>query len=749
MLSSRNPVIMDAGCVQESIKNHVDVSMKLANHVFSTVTQTKSNLVFSPLSINVVLALLAAGSKDRTLDELLAFLKSNSAGDLDAFYSQVLSPVFADGSPLGGPRLSAANGAWVEQTLPPLKASFKHVVENVYKAVSEPVDFMNKANEVVNHINLWVKNHTGGLIKQILNPDAGNDETRRFSMYIFLPDAEDGLPSLVHKVTSEPGLLERCLTSLPNHPVPVGEFRIPKFKSSFHLEFSNILKRLGVASPFDGGEGMTEMVDGGYGLHVTNVIHKSFIEINEQGTEAAAVTLARMACGAMRPRPRPVLVDFVADHPFLYFIREDLTGAIAVKMYSPESLRNHVDVSLKLANHVFSTVTKTESNLVFSPLSISVVLGLLAAGSGGPTLRQLLAFLKSDSAHDLNAFFSWVVSAVFADGSLAGGPRLSAAHGAWIQQTLPLKTSFKHVADTVYKAACQSVDFHRKANEVVKEVNLWVEKGTRGLIKEILPAGVVDSRTDFVLANALYFKGDWVEKFDTSKTKDGEFHLLNGSSVQVPFMCSKKKQCVKAFNGFKVLKLPYKQGEDERCFSMYIFLSDAKDGLPSLMQKVSSDSGLLERCLPSIPVKVGKFHIPKFKLSFGFEVSDVLMELGVVSPFAGGEGLTEIVDGRTKLYVSQIFHKSFIEVNEDGTEASAATAAIATRGVSREEPLDFVADHPFLFFIREDSTGVILFIGNVIDPLLVNHNSHKPKSVLVNSQNPKSFAARLFGCTII
>ncbi|RAL47297.1 hypothetical protein DM860_013262 [Cuscuta australis] len=258
---------------------------------------------------------------------------------------------------------------------------------------------MNKANEVVNHINLWVKSHTGGLIKQILNPNAvdngtlfilanalyfkgdwaekfdaketkrrdfylldgssikvpfmsswkgqcvrafdgfkvlrlsyeqGNDETRRFSMYIFLPDAEDGLPSLVHKVTSEPGLLERCLTSLPNHPVPVGEFRIPKFKSSFHLEFSNILKGLGVASPFDGGEGLAEMVDGGYPLHVTNVIHKSFIEVNEQGTEAAAVTVARMGCGALRPRPRPVLVDFVADHPFLYFIREDLRGAIVL-----------------------------------------------------------------------------------------------------------------------------------------------------------------------------------------------------------------------------------------------------------------------------------------------------------------------------------------------------------------------------------------------------------------------------------
>ncbi|VFQ99129.1 unnamed protein product [Cuscuta campestris] len=119
-----------------------------------------------------------------------------------------------------------------------------------------------------------------------------------------------------------------------------------------------------------------------------------------------------------------------------------------------EWMRNHVDVSFKLANHVFFTVTKTDSNLVFSPLSINVILALLAAGSEGPSLHQLLAFLSAKSTDDLNAFYSRVVSAIFADGSPAGGPRLSVANGAWIEQTLPVKPSFKHVLETVYKAAC-------------------------------------------------------------------------------------------------------------------------------------------------------------------------------------------------------------------------------------------------------------------------------------------------------
>lgn len=260
-----------------------------------------------------------------------------------------------------------------------------------------------------------------------------------------------------------------------------------------------------------------------------------------------------------------------------------------------------------------------------------------------------------------------------------------------------------------------------KAAEVSKEVNLWAEKETNGLIKEVLPPGSVDNSSRLILANALYFKGAWNDKFDSSKTKDYDFHLLNGGSVQVPFMTSKKKQLVRAFDGFKVLGLPYKQGEDKRRFTMYFFLPDAKDGLPALVEKMGSVSGFLDRHLPHEKVEVGDFRIPKFKISFGFEVSKVLKGLGVVLPFSGeGGGLLEMVDSPVgkNLYVSSIFQKSFIEVNEEGTEAAAATAAvIALRSLRLFEKIDFVADHPFVFLIREDMTGMVMFIGHVLNPL--------------------------------
>lgn len=311
------------------------------------------------------------------------------------------------------------------------------------------------------------------------------------------------------------------------------------------------------------------------------------------------------------------------------------------------------------------------------------------------------------------------MSLVFADGSASGGPRLSFVNGVWVDKSLGLKDGFKGVVENVYKAVSNHVDFQTKAVEVATEVNSWAEKQTNGLIKEILPNGSVNNSTRLVFANAVYFKGAWSEKFDPSMTKDSDFHLLDGNKVQVPFMTTKKKQFVREDDGFKVLGLPYLQGEDKRQFTMYVFLPDAKDGLKSLIEKIGSQSDFFDRHVPRQKVEIGQFLIPKFKISFGFEASDMLKELGVNLPFDGGEGLTEMVDSSVgqSLYVSSIHHKSFVEVNEEGTEAAAASAAVVMlRSLRTNDKVDFVADHPFLFVIREDITGVVLFMGQVVDP---------------------------------
>ncbi|KAL2249639.1 serpin-ZX [Sesamum indicum] len=383
-----------------------------------------------------------------------------------------------------------------------------------------------------------------------------------------------------------------------------------------------------------------------------------------------------------------------------------------------ETILNQTDASFSIAKQVISTEAKG-ANLVFSPLSIHVVLGQILSGSDGPARDQLLDFLKAMSTEALNSFTSQLVGLMFADGAPLGGPRLTFANGLWVDQSLSLRPSFEDIVRKVYRAVSIHVDFQHKSAGVTKEVNTWADKETDSLIQEMLPSGSVDASTRLIFTNAVYFKGAWNEKFDESATQDHEFFLLDGSSVQAPFMTSEKKQYILAFDGFKVLGLPYKQGGDKRRFSMYFFLPDANDGLPDLIEKVTSKSGFVDHHLPHQKVEVGDFRFPKFKITFRFDASDVLKGLGLDHPFSG-DGLNDMVDSplSQNLYVSSIFHKSFIEVNEEGTEAAAASAAVVKlRALEVDEKLDFVADHPFLFLIREDMTGVVLFIGQVLNPV--------------------------------
>ena len=188
-------------------------------------------------------------------------------------------------------------------------------------------------------------------------------------------------------------------------------------------------------------------------------------------------------------------------------------------------------------------------------------------------------------------------------------------------------------------------------------------------------------------------------------------------------MSSTNEQYISCYDNLKVLKLPYRQGGDLRQFSMYVLLPDAHDGHWNLAEKVSSEPEFLEKNTPTRKVPVGQFKLPKFKILFGFEASDLLKGLGLHLPFSAEADLSEMVDSpmRRSLCVSSVFHKSFVEVNEEGTEAAAATAAtVMQKSLPLRPPkkMDFVADHPFLFIIREDLTGVVLFIGHVLNPLL-------------------------------
>ncbi|CAN6323296.1 unnamed protein product [Urochloa humidicola] len=392
------------------------------------------------------------------------------------------------------------------------------------------------------------------------------------------------------------------------------------------------------------------------------------------------------------------------------------------------SVAHQTRFALCLAAALSSPSSSPPSNTVFSPLSLHVALSLLAAGSGGATRDQVLAVLGGGgggggpaAAENLHALAEQVAHLVMADGSSVGGPRIEFADAVFFDKSLKLSTAFEEIAVGKYEAETHSVDFQEKAVQVAGQVNSWVEKATSGLIKELLPPGSVDKNTKLVLSNALYFKGAWTKKqFDASKTRDSEFHLLDGSSVQAPFMSSRDDQYMASYSDLKVLKLPYQQGADKSQFSMYILLPEAQDGLWSLAEKLRSEPEFLDKHIPVEKVPVGQIKVPKFKISYGFEASKLLKGLGLELPFSPEADLSEFFDSPMQpiLSVSSIFHKSFVEVNEEGTDAAAASVIVGM-GSARWEPKDyFVADHPFLFLIREDTTGMVLFVGHVVNPLL-------------------------------
>ncbi|CAN6195407.1 unnamed protein product [Urochloa humidicola] len=368
------------------------------------------------------------------------------------------------------------------------------------------------------------------------------------------------------------------------------------------------------------------------------------------------------------------------------------------------------------------TAAATGKNLTFSPLSIYSLLALVAEGAHGATLDELLAFLGAGSRDELAALVRAAAATALADGSRSGGPRVAFACGVWHDESRALKPAYR------------AVDFRHK--EARKTINSWVARATSNLIDSVLEEGSVSEDTGVVLANAIYFKGKWEEPFYKNATEMEKFYLLGGATVDAPQMRRWGKQLVAVHGGFKVLKLPYTaapwsgqiKGPVVPRFSMCVFLPDERDGLWRLVDQIASRPGYLRDHLPTEKVTVGKFRLPKFKTSFADDkLAGTLKEMGLKVTFdparADLSGMAE--DGRSgmPLVIEEVIHKAVIEVNEEGTEAAAVSVAHMRYSTCAPfklplEIVDFVADHPFAFFVIDEVSGAVVFAGYVLNPLL-------------------------------
>uniref|UniRef100_A0ACD5YM38 Uncharacterized protein n=1 Tax=Avena sativa TaxID=4498 RepID=A0ACD5YM38_AVESA len=380
------------------------------------------------------------------------------------------------------------------------------------------------------------------------------------------------------------------------------------------------------------------------------------------------------------------------------------------------------DIAARLTKRL--AAANSNSNLVFSPLSIYAVLALIAAGAGGDTLEEVLRVLGARSRRELEDSVTGLLEGPLRDTSESGGPSVAFACGVWSDLTRAMKPAYRDTVVGTYKAKAGVVDFLNDPEQAKRQINAWVAEATRNLITSAVPSGPVDPDTKLVLASAVYFRGKWDLPFFKSDTKNRPFYRLDGTAVNVPFMTNYNDHYIAEHDGFKVLKLRYKRSHYTTRFHhcMCIILPDARDGLGSLLDKITSSPGFLCEHLPCRTVKVRHFWVPKFELSFWSSVTAVLNDLGLRLSFSPEADLSEMLeedDFSMPVRVQDVIQKAVIEVNEEGTRAAAVTMAFAyspTCGPAVSRRVDFVADHPFAYFIMEEGSDAVIFAGHVVDP---------------------------------
>ena len=354
-----------------------------------------------------------------------------------------------------------------------------------------------------------------------------------------------------------------------------------------------------------------------------------------------------------------------------------------------------------------------KGNLFFSPYSVHTALSMTATGAKGNTRAEMVKVLhlpadegKVLASGDLGRFY--------------GHPRtdyeFSVANALWGQKGFPWRPEWLAVQNDRFGAGFQEADFAANPDAERQRINRWVEEKTRDKIKELLEPPHVTSRTTIVLTNAIYFKGKWAEQFDPKKTRDGTFRLADGTTKTVPMMRKSEGKFrygrtddkANWDDGVQILELPYKGDE----LAMVVILPPKPDGLRAVEKQLTAEN--LTKWLGGLKDLELDVSLPRFRMETKAELIKKLIALGMIDAFDGNADFTGM-STTSPGFISAVVHKAFVDVNEEGTEAAATAVVIGELSSDRVKP-SFVADHPFLFLIRDVKHGTILFLGRVEKP---------------------------------
>jgi serpin B len=398
----------------------------------------------------------------------------------------------------------------------------------------------------------------------------------------------------------------------------------------------------------------------------------------------------------------------------------------------------------RFALQLYQKLRGDKGNLFLSPYSISAALAMTYAGARGATQEQMAQVLcfptakhvaqppsageqritpeggGATRAEALQArepmsqdqfaqVFGKMIKDLNAQG--AGGKyELRIANALWGQKDYKFLPEFVNLVERQYGGALRNVDFVTAAEQARQTINAWVARQTNDKIKDLIGPGVLDALTRLVLTNAIYFKGNWASQFEKDQTQDEPFMLLDGKKAQVPMMNQQTRFGYNEADSLQVLEMPYKGQE----LSMVILLPKSMDGIKGLEQELTAEN--LTKWLGGIRRRQVIVAVPKFRMTSKFSLAQVLQSMGITDAFTGKADFTGMAT-RRELFLSAVIHQAYVDVNEEGTEAAAATGAVVgVTSVGPGETPVFRADHPFLLLIRDVKSGSILFLGRVMNP---------------------------------
>jgi serpin B len=375
---------------------------------------------------------------------------------------------------------------------------------------------------------------------------------------------------------------------------------------------------------------------------------------------------------------------------------------------TPQGIQEVVRAGNQFAFKLYSELVKTETgNIFYSPYSIFSALAMTYEGARGKTAEEMKTVFSFPESNVLRPNFAALYNRI---NEASKDYELRTGNALWTQKDYPFLEDYLKIVEEYYGGKAAVLDFINKAEESRQTINTFIEEQTNHKIKDLIPPGVLDELTRLVLTNAVYFKGDWKIAFNESLTMEEDFWITSDRSIKVQMMHMKPNETMR-FNyadagDVQIIELPYK-GEK---ISMLIILPKNLEAAESslTLEKLNEYKAKMKE------EKLDEICLPKFELETKYFMRQTLSALGMPSAFSGAADFSGMT-GRRDLFISEVIHQAYVKVDEEGTEAAAATAVIMELTAIPETKV-FRADHPFIFIIQENETGIVLFMGRVVNP---------------------------------